>query len=263
MNWPTILALNAINRDFYVSRAEEFSATRSGPWRGWLRLLDRLRASAPPISVLDVGCGNGRFALFLRDHLEKPFHYEGIEYSPAALERARANLSGVPNVTLHEQDLVARVAEPTFLPGLRTDYSLIALFGVLHHVPGYETRQALVKRLAEHLGETGTIVFSVWQFGRFERFRKKIVAWDDFHTGTGVRIDANELERGDHLLSWGDRAPAYRFCHFTDSEETSRLVSSLPLNLVEVFSADGHTNDLNQYFVLTRKDNRTAPRTGS
>ena len=126
------------------------------------------------------------------------------------------------------------------------------LFGFLHHVPGYETRRALLIDLAGHLGRKGLLVFSVWQFGRFERFRKKIVAWKDFLASTGIPIEPRDLERGDHILSWGDKEPAYRFCHFTDSEETSRLVSSLPLECIEVFSADGHTNDLNQYFVLRR-----------
>jgi len=263
VNWSTILALNAINRDFYVGRADEFSATRGGPWRGWLRFLERLRSGEPPISVLDVGCGNGRFALFLRDHLERPFHYAGVEYSSAAVERARANLAGVPNVTLHEHDVIASLADDTLFPNLPTDFSLIALFGFLHHVPGYETRRALLTELAKHLRGSGALVFSVWQFGRFERFRKKIIPWENFLTKTGARLDPSDLERGDHMLSWGDREPAYRFCHFTDSDETSRLVSALPLDLVEVFSADGHTNDLNQYFVLCRKGDRAGPRTGS
>jgi hypothetical protein len=132
------------------------------------------------------------------------------------------------------------------------------LFGFLHHVPGYETRRALLVDLAGHLGHKGLLVFSVWQFGRFERFRKKIVPWKDFLANTGIPIDPEDLERGDHILSWGDREPAYRFCHFTDSEETSRLVSSLPLDCIEVFSADGHTNDLNQYFVLRGRETARA-----
>ena len=258
MNRKTILALNQINRDFYTQRAEEFVATRGGPWRGWLRLLEPLKESEGPLSVLDVGCGNGRFAMFLREQLDKPFRYLGIEFSATALEHARKNLSGTASVTLLEHDVTAHLNGHLIPPEVSTDFSLIALFGFLHHIPGYETRRSLLIELARHLGPNGILVFSVWQFGRFERFRKKIVPLKDFLAGTETSIDPGELEPGDHILSWGDSDPAYRFCHFTDSEETSRLVSSLPLECVEVFSSDGHTNDLNQYFVL-RKHTQEAP----
>ncbi|MGH9460977.1 MAG: methyltransferase domain-containing protein, partial [Vicinamibacteria bacterium] len=112
MDWSTILALNAINRDFYTQRAEEFAATRGGPWRGWRRLLEPLQACEEPLSVLDVGCGNGRFGMFLRENLQKPFRYVGIEVSAAALESARENLSGMPAVTLLEHDVTAHLNEP-------------------------------------------------------------------------------------------------------------------------------------------------------
>lgn len=191
--------------------------------------------------------------MFLRENLKKPFRYVGIEFSATALEHARQNLSGMPSVTLVEHDITAHLDGAPLPPELPTDFSLIALFGFLHHVPGYESRKALLTHLAGRLGPGGILVFSVWQFGRFERFRKKIVPWKDFLSRTGIPVDPKELEPGDHILSWGDTEPAYRFCHFTDSQETSRLVSSLPLQCTEVFSADGHTNDLNQYFVLTRK----------
>jgi SAM-dependent methyltransferase len=250
VDWSTILALNAINRDFYARRAEEFSATRGGPWRGWLRLLEPLQACEEPLSVLDVGCGNGRFGVFLRESLERPFRYVGIESSTAALEHARESLSGMPAVTLLEHDVTTSFNDPPVLPGLPGDFSLVALFGFLHHVPGYETRRALLIELAGHLGRKGLLVFSVWQFGRFERFRKKMVPWKDFLASTGIRIDLEQLEAGDHILSWGDAEPAYRFCHFMDSEETGRLVSSLGLECCDVFSADGHTQDLNRYFVF-------------
>ena len=54
MDRATILALNQINRNFYTQRAEEFSATRRRPWRGWLQLLPYI-GERETLSVLDVG----------------------------------------------------------------------------------------------------------------------------------------------------------------------------------------------------------------
>ncbi len=243
MDRATILALNQINRNFYTQRAEEFSATRRRPWRGWLQLLPYI-GERETLSVLDVGCGNGRFAVFLSEHLESPFSYLGIEFSATALEHARAKLSGLPSITLKEHDVMAG------LDDLTGPFSLITLFGFLHHVPSFDTRRSLLIELGRLLEPDGILAFSVWQFGRFERFRKKLIPWDTFLANSGVEIDQSQLEPGDHILSWGDTEPAYRYCHFTDSDETSRLVSSLPLECFEDFSADGRTNDLNQYFLL-------------
>ena len=248
MDRATILALNRINKDFYTQRAEEFVATRRGPWRGWLRLLKEV--GEEPLSVLDIGCGNGRFALFLKEHLKRPFRYAGIEFSATALQHARDKLSGIPSVTLREHDVTAGLPERVVPADVPSDFSLITMFGFLHHLPGYQTRRTLLIELSRHLADNWILAFSVWQFGRFQRFRKKIIPWEDFVARTGRALDLSQLEAGDHILSWEDRDPAYRFCHFTDSEETSRLVSSLPLPCIDVFSADGHTNDLNQYFLL-------------
>ncbi len=44
MDLDTRRALEAINRRFYDSAAEEFSDTRSHPWPGWERLLPQLAA---------------------------------------------------------------------------------------------------------------------------------------------------------------------------------------------------------------------------
>ncbi len=245
MDRATILALNQTNRDFYTQRADEFSATRRRPWRGWLRLLPFI-GERRALSVLDVGCGNGRFAVFLSEHLESPFSYVGVEFSPTVLEHARSKLSDLPFITLKEHDVMAGINE------LTGPFSLITLFGFLHHAPGFDTRRSLLIELGRLLEPDGILAFSVWQFGRFERFRKKLIPWDTFLASTGVEIDPSQLEPGDHILSWGDTEPAYRYCHFTDSDETSRLVSSQPLECFEVFTADGRTNDLNQYFLLKR-----------
>lgn len=69
MDTKTINHLNAINRAFYATVANDFDQTRGTAWPGWKRLQPYLTL---PLSVLDVGCGNARFALFLGDTLITP-----------------------------------------------------------------------------------------------------------------------------------------------------------------------------------------------
>src|SRR5437773_46351 len=68
----TIQRLNEINRAFYNRVAQDFDETRQQAWPGWDTLLSYLNAPLnAPLSVLDVGCGNGRFGLFLAQRLSE------------------------------------------------------------------------------------------------------------------------------------------------------------------------------------------------
>src|SRR5687767_4501043 len=120
MDEATIQRLNAINWAFYETTAAEFDATRGQSWPGWDRLLSHLKT---PLSVLDVGCGNGRFGLFLREHLSGPLSYTGLDNNPALLEAAQQALASQDQMTtsLCPYDLLT---DP--LPD--AEYDLVVLF---------------------------------------------------------------------------------------------------------------------------------------
>ena len=145
MDPETASALAAINREFYRDEAQAFSRTREEPWPGWLRVSACLEPGAEPLEVLDVGCGNGRFAAFLETQLGEraaSLRYTGLDASEALLEHARARslASGPPR--LHCADVVLSPPEDALPPG---PFALIVLFGLLHHVPG-ESRTPRVAR---------------------------------------------------------------------------------------------------------------------
>ena len=98
--------LNAINREFYQRTAGEFDRTRQRPWRGWQLLMQAL--DRPIRSVLDLGCGNGRFALFLAQSQASAFRYIGIDNSARLLAAARTSLGAQPGIEseLQQRDLV-------------------------------------------------------------------------------------------------------------------------------------------------------------
>src|SRR5664279_1541814 len=99
----TIRTLNDLNRRFYETVAAAFDATRQTAWQGWDQLVPYLK---PPLTVLDVGCGNGRFGVFLADRLGKAnLHYHGIDSSAILLERARHSLAGI-DAQLEQRDFV-------------------------------------------------------------------------------------------------------------------------------------------------------------
>lgn len=238
MDDATRARLNAINRRFYQVTADSFDETRNHAWPGWERLLTHLRL---PLRVLDIGCGNGRFGVFLAEHLQPSstalLHYHGIDSSPALLthaDRALAHHASPGSIySLEERDIVESPPDD----GL---YDLVVLFGVMHHIPGASERQELVKSLAARVAPGGILGIACWRFYEYPRFRDRVVPWPDDIT----------VEAGDMLLDWRRGEHALRYCHYVDDAEQAALVAASGLTEIASYRADGNTNDINCYSLL-------------
>ena len=251
MDEATIQRLLAINRDFYRVTAEDFDQTRGRPWPGWDRVWDCLRqaagraSAAQPLAlaVLDVGCGNGRFGVFLAQHMGDVgarLRYHGLDTEEALLERAREALGSSPAVVelrLERRDVIQS-------PPASGQYDLVALFGLIHHVPGRQTRQRLMRALGERVAPGGLLAFACWRFYEYGRFRERIVPWPEDLAG--------RVEAGDYLLDWRRGVPALRYCHYVDDDEQAQLVAATGLTEVAAYRADGRSGDANRYSILRR-----------
>lgn len=245
MKQATRERLNALNRRFYASQADAFSHTRSRPWRGFARVLERVRGPTP--RVLDIGCGNGRLAGALQRRFGESFEYVGIDASAALLEIAQARHAR-EHVRFMPADFVCDDPEQVLLAG---EYELVALFGVLHHVPSEPARRALLRASARRLAATGLLALTLWRFDRDPRFAQRRVPLErDGPPSSEPLLTAGELDPGDHLLRWGTSGDALRYCHFTDESELGRLLLDLELIEVERFVADGANDALNDYRLL-------------
>lgn len=243
MDEATIRRLNQITQDFYRITAEDFDQTRGTPWPGWERLLPHFKT---PLSALDVGCGNGRFGLFLYERLVAPSSlstpplsllYHGLDSSPALLERAQAVLANRPGLTtrLETRDILEN-------PPDEGEYDLVVLFGVLHHVPGRQTRLDLMRRLAERVKPGGLLAFACWRFYEYERFRARFAPWTE-----GLAVETH-----DYLLDWRRGQPALRYCHYVDDAEHAALVAASGLRQILTYRADGGDGAANRYSLLQR-----------
>lgn len=242
MNIETIQRLNALNRAFYAAIADDFDQTRGTAWPGWQRLLPYLTR---PISVLDVGCGNARFALFLHDNLSAlpsaetaavpALRYRGLDSSPALLARAQAALAARPGLhaDLEQRDIIEN-------PPDTGQYDLVALLGVLHHIPGCANRQSFLRQLAQRVKPGGLLVFTAWRFYEYDRFRQRIAPWPD---------DIS-VEPHDYLLDWRRGAVSLRYCHYTPDDEHDALVAASGLSEIATYRADGQDGTANRYSLL-------------
>jgi tRNA (uracil-5-)-methyltransferase TRM9 len=231
MDETTVQRLNEINKSFYRVTATDFDLLRRGAWPGWKRLLPYLNA---PLSVLDVGCGNGRFALFLANTVDPHLHYHGTDNNAPLLERARLTLQGI-NAHLELRDLIDN-------PPDVGQFDLVALFGVLHHVPGANRRLDLMRTLAHRVAPDGLLAFACWRFNEYERYTSRYVP---------LPADIT-LEPHDYLLDWRRGTNALRYCHYIDDHEHNALVAATGFTELERFRADGETGDVNCYSILRK-----------
>ncbi|MGB1286986.1 MAG: class I SAM-dependent methyltransferase, partial [Aggregatilineales bacterium] len=214
--------------------ATEFDATRGRAWQGWEAILPYIPDTAS-LSVLDVGCGNGRFAIFLDENISTPISYHGVDNSAKLLTFAKKSLFplDLQSLTLTEQDIITQ-------PPDTGQYNLVGLFGVMHHIPGAEHRLSMMKTLAERVLPGGLLIFAAWRFYEYERFSRRFV---------DAPADL-PLEKGDFLLDWRRGERALRYCHYVDDAEHDALVAATGFTELKRYRADGSDNRMNCYSIL-------------
>ena len=202
-----------LNRQFYLKTQEYFNRSRQPPWPGWQKLLPLLQVEY--LKCLDLGCGNGRFGIWLAK--QRRIDYLGLDQNQYLLDHARKSL---PQARLFRHD----ITKPW---RLKDKFDLVAILGVMHHLP-QPYRLPLLKRAAAHLKPGGILFLSFWEFNP---------------------IKGQPIGDNDYILSWKLGVTAKRYCHLYTQAEIDSLLKPLKLKLLANFIADTS----NRYLVLVKR----------
>ena len=240
-----------LNNRFYRENAHSFSRTRQAPWPGWKRALEvageylDLGRGDPdrPLRVFDLACGNLRFEAFLSEQTDRPLELHGVDSCDELIFDGSGYADAVAGFSYRELDVLGALMDKG-----RDDAALLAdvppadlsvCFGFMHHVPGVELREDVLRMLLARTRAGGIAAVSFWAFAEDPRLARKAAdataraAKEPPFEGFSPR----SLEPGDYLLDWHGTAP-YRYCHSFD--EVGR------------YSADGRAGNLNRYLILRR-----------
>jgi tRNA (uracil-5-)-methyltransferase TRM9 len=201
MKPTTIRQLNQMNIEFYKTVAESFAQTRSQPWAGWMQLVPFLTENLEifkKLTVLDIGCGNGRFGEFLATQFPEKILYHGIDSNAQLLSKAQANLAqkAIP-FQLQNIDIVESLLTHSFLKEVDfLNTQVVTLFGVLHHIPGFQMRSQLLREIVENIPSNALIIIATWQFDTLPNlFARKLES-------STLHLSHLELEENDYFLNW-------------------------------------------------------------
>ena len=248
--------LSYVTSEFYTQQAQSFSVTRQMPWQGWQQCLDAMPqlSAGEKLSVLDVGCGNLRFARFLCDEVGiVPAKYFAVDNCKPLVESGEVG-THISELIFIELDVIKSLLDNTLSSRLTVPAcDLVVAFGFLHHVPGAQKRIQLLRTLLEKTKPGRFVCISFWQFMNSQ----KLAAKAQKTTAQGLHalgIDASELEEHDYLIGWQDKADTWRYCHHFSQDELDELLGSLgsDVRVCAQFSADGKDNNLNRYVILQR-----------
>jgi tRNA (uracil-5-)-methyltransferase TRM9 len=239
MNDDTRDLLIDLNRTFYQTFAQDFSATRQRLQPGVLRIIEQI---SDQDNILDLGCGNCQLGKTLIQNGHRGL-YTGLDSSSEFLAIGHQSLYKNPNVTLVHGDLTNN----KWMVDLPIQqYDIVLAFAVLHHVPDLQLRKQILLEIASLTQPGARFIHSVWQLLNSPRLKTRIQPWKT------VGLTDDEIDEGDILIDWRAGGQGLRYVHIFNMYELEYLADETGFEIIESFHSDGEGGNLGLYQIWKR-----------
>ena len=204
-----------ILKNTYGKIATHFDHTRRRPWPTTIAFRDEFSKGS---RVIDMGCGNGRNALFFA---EKGIMVTGVDTSPDLLEIARENARqrefGHFCEFIHGDVTEIPVEDEIFVGGL--------YIASLHHLATNDERLTSLNELTRVLSQGGKALISVW--------KRDLVKFQAF---LDIWAKHPLFESGDVIIPWKNGNEEWpRYYHLFDEEGFKSLLDRSELVVKSIF----------------------------
>jgi tRNA (uracil-5-)-methyltransferase TRM9 len=221
----TLEDILSLNQHFYQSVAEEFSRTREKGWSGWDNLLPYIKKLADDgkFSILDLGCGNGRFLEFILSNFhQQSFKYTGLDFSQRLLSLAKLKYIGKPQAGFQRFDVIKGADK------INGKYDLVVAFGLTHHLPYDYLTEKWLPQIVSLLNNNGYLALSFWDIGE---------------------------GKGEYLMGWGNNSKVQRYVCVLNQLEIKKVIEilvQLKLELVADYTDTHNKKNKNRYLVFKK-----------
>lgn len=169
------------------------------------------------LSILDLGCANGRVLKLLEKH---KVAYTGVDANKAFVESAAEYARSFPMIasTFVNSDLRS-------LPVETQGFDLVMCIATLHHLPSSAYQLQALREMYRVLKPGGLLLMTNWDLASQPGYVKKRDALRKSHPEL-----FDGLEKNDFLISWRWRLGGntmYRYYHSFTPEELTALLTSV------------------------------------
>lgn len=194
----------------YNAISEQFSDTRAQPWPDFESLRTLIEAeNTETVSLLDVGCGNGRLAASL-----PAVHYTGLDLSRQLLKLAASKFP--QHQFVHGSMLN--------LPFATDQFNVVSCVAALQHIPSITYRQQAMREMARVLKPGGILFMLNWNLN------------EQSHYQTNRADQSAGYDADDYLIPWKTaqgELKAQRYYHGFRIAELAELSKNAEFSIVK------------------------------
>lgn len=230
MNKETAKQLLKKVKEDYSKIAGEFDKTRQHDWEEFDLFLKYIKNGQ---KIADLGCGNGRFYKFIKNH--RNIHYTGIDNNEKLLKhttKLQTDLKSKLSIS-ETNSTSAKFIKGNLLkiPLKKSNIDIALAIASFHHLPSLKLRQKSLQEIHRILKNKGIFIISVWNLFR-PKYKKHI-----WRARIKRILSFGKYDWRDTLIPWG-KSGINRYYYAFKEKELEKLLKENGFKIIEKFSGN-------------------------